>query len=355
MPQAFTLRLLRPLKVGMLSQVLFSSPLAFAQLPAPQTTEAKASVTAPPAVVESPSAEVATSSEEKSQASKEKADAAEESSPAEGQSPAAEGQSPAVESKAQEQKATKAASLASLDAAQEVKKEEAQSTSPSKEKVEKKKVKAEPAMDPNLLPFTYHQKHVDVQLGLQLNGAASDGLEPFLDKSAMGKVFLRAGSSVYSRGKMTLAVLADAGTTKVGSSARGTETNLRLVSLGLALEARYHLHHRLYVYGRVAPGAEGAFAELGDAFSELVRKDSNWGFAVDSSVGAAMRLAGNSDGRVRALRFWTFVEGGFRYASGHELLLEAHEDSTPARAVPIALNSFNSTGVLFTGGLGVSF
>ena len=226
-------------------------------------------------------------------------------------------------------------------------KEEEEESQPKAEKKNKEEIKG------NSLPFTYHQKHIDLQLGAQMIGANNDGLQPFSEGAIQTRGFVRGGGAFATMGPLAVALLGDVGWGSTFANVRGLTAQLKNLSLALGLEARYHFHHRFYAYGRVAPGAEAAFAQLGE-LSEVSLSDTSWAFSLDSNLGIAARLAGSSDGRKRAFRFWVFAEGGFRYAGKQKLSLEVDEGG-PSRPDPLVLDPLSTTGALFAGGVGLSF
>lgn len=212
----------------------------------------------------------------------------------------------------------------------------------------------EPEIDPNTLPFTYHMKHVDLALGLRFIGTPDEGLDPFLYEPNMADLYLRAGYALPLAERFALAALLEASTSGAEAHVRDRPTSLSLARFTLGLEGRYHFHHRLYAYGRVAPGVEIGYAEWGehDDFYPSMR-DDNATFVVDGSLGLAMRFAGAQDGRKKGVRFWGFAEGGYRYAGKHDFVLKT-EDSV-GRIQPITLDPLTTRGGFFSTGLMLTF
>ncbi len=219
---------------------------------------------------------------------------------------------------------------------------------------EKTALPYEPPPDPNTLPFTYHQKHIDLAAGFRLASATHKGLDLFSESNVLPEFVVRAGGAFLSVDRFSLAVLAEMGLSGTDASLRSSFTNLELTRFTLGIEGRYHMHHRLFGYARVAPGVELATAFLNRGY-ESEMKDKSAAFQFDAALGMALRLAGNSDGSRRVPRFWAFVEGGFRVAGAHEMELEYPDGAGPARPVPLALSPFATTGGLGTAGLMVTF
>lgn len=211
-----------------------------------------------------------------------------------------------------------------------------------------------PPPDPNTLPFTYHQKHVDLALGIRVASATHEGLEFFSESPVLPEFVARAGTALFAVDRFALAALLEVGVAGTGAPVREAESHLNLTRFSLGVEGRYHFHHRMYAYARVAPGFELAGASLTwDLTSEM--RDNSAAFQIDGALGAALRLAGSSDGRVRTPRLWFFLEGGFRYASAHKLVLAFPEGTGPSRAEPLTLSPLATTGGLGSAGLMVTF
>lgn len=218
------------------------------------------------------------------------------------------------------------------------------------------KVQVEPPPpDYSELPQTYHLWHVDVALGPRLSSMTHDGLQPYMRKPVTGEFVGRLSATVAAPGPWALAVVAQGSGFERRADVRGVDTSLTVMGFGAGVEARYHMHHRVFAYARILGGAELAKMHYGDDFSRSTDADaSNWAFFGDAALGAAVRIIGSSDGRKRAPRVWLFLEGGGRLATKHQAELEVDEDG-PNRADPIVLPSFATNGVNVSGGVMMSF
>jgi hypothetical protein len=121
------------------------------------------------------------------------------------------------------------------------------------------------------------------------------------------------------------------------------------------VEGRYHFHHRLYAYGRLAPSLELATVQYvihsGDQLT--LRDERDIAFHADGSAGLAMRFAGASDGTQKGVRFWGFVEGGYRLATKHKVSLAA--EGGPPRVRPPELAPFSTSGGFVSSGVMLTF
>jgi hypothetical protein len=202
-------------------------------------------------------------------------------------------------------------------------------------------------IDPSTLPFTYHQRHFDLGLGVKVQSARDNALQPFVENEVLGAFFVRGGGVVWTSGPLALAVNAELNTTTVNSNVRSESSRLNLTGLNLGVEARHHFHHRFYASLRLAPVAEYAVMSLGDEYGyeyESSRlSDNNWAFGADASAGLAFRFAGSSDGRKRLPRGWLLLEGGGHLMSKHDVSLTPDGDGFQ-RPEPLELDSFTTSG-----------
>ncbi len=222
-------------------------------------------------------------------------------------------------------------------------------------KKREERITTEPEVPPDDLPFTYHQKHVDIAAGLSLIGATSSGLDPYRENPLLAEGFLRVGGTVMTAGPWAVALLGGFGGGAYSSTVRGEESHLSVLQFNLAAEARYHFHHRFYGYGRLALGPELASSRIGSEGSDLRLTQKNWAFRGEATAGVAMRVIGPSDGRERKPRVWLFLEGGYRLSSSHAQNLSTDEDDGPARPVDFDLNSLSTSGGLGSAGLLLTF
>jgi hypothetical protein len=203
-------------------------------------------------------------------------------------------------------------------------------------------------------------RHIDLALGLRFVGTPDDGLEPFLVDPVMVDLYARAGMAFPIHDRIAIAGLVEGSVSGSEARARDTYTSLNIGRLALGVEGRYHFHHRLYAYGRVAPGSEFAGAEFGTQEGagvnmvdggSLFRQSTV--FQIDGSLGLALRFAGSSDGTKKGVRFWGFAEGGYRHAGKHKFVLEA--ENGPPRVQPIELEPLSTSGGFFSTGLLLTF
>lgn len=225
----------------------------------------------------------------------------------------------------------------------------------SKEKGVEEPPPLEPEIDPNTLPFTYHMRHVDMVVGFRVVGTPSDGLEPFLVDPVMVDAFTRIGAAFPLAERVSIAGSFEGSLSGADESARDIQTTLDIARITLGVEGRYHFHHRFYAYGRLAPGLELATVQLDVSSGDSVtlRDERDIAFHADGSAGLAMRFAGASDGTRRGVRFWGFIEGGYRLATKHGMNLSAEDG--PARIRPPELASYSTSGGFVSSGLMLTF
>jgi len=220
----------------------------------------------------------------------------------------------------------------------------------------KRAPKKEPEdVDYSSLPLGHHQMNLGVFAGMHFTRATSEGLEPFAEESSLVEGAVRAGGGIYASGPLSLAVFAGLAGGSTEASVREQSSSLSLFHLNLAAEGRYHLHHRIYGYGRLSGGPEWSSASLGPEGAEDSLSGDALAFRGDANLGAAFRFAGSSDGRKRAVRAVAFVEGGYRFSSNHSLQMEVDEGSGPVRAESFELDPFSTQGLAVSFGVGLSY
>jgi len=127
---------------------------------------------------------------------------------------------------------------------------------------------------------------------------------------------------------------------------RGNEASLRVQRLELAPEVRYHLHYRLYGFGRLGLGAEHLHAALANELFNGDLVSNSWAFAGDLAGGAAIQFAGNAAGEKRRPRAWLVAEGGYALTSSTTLDFEG-DDGGPERAASQELGDLNLSAPFF--------
>lgn len=226
----------------------------------------------------------------------------------------------------------------------------------NEEKAPSKPLKvAEPKPDYSALPWTYHQRHLDLAVGLAFYRTADTALVPFLEAPVLVEGLVRAGGVLFSSGLFSLAALGEFGGSQGQSEARSVDTSIRFLHLAAGVEPRVHLHPRVFVYGRVMAGSEHSTAKVGYDGASNQLKGSSWSFRVDGNLGAAVRLAGSPDGRKRSPRLWAFVEGGYNYTTDHRAELEAKEEDAPPRTTDLEIEPYSSRGARGSLGLMTTF
>src|SRR5690606_37179581 len=131
-------------------------------------------------------------------------------------------------------------------------------------------------------------------------------------------------------------------------------TALRVHTMMLGGEARYHLEPRVYAYGRLDLGAWFARSYLGEAGEPMRMSLEDIGLAGALSLGAAVRVAGSPDGRTRAPRVHLFAEGGLAYDSPLSLVYEMSE-SGALRPAPVDFGTLSMGGPQLAVGAMVSY
>ena len=191
-----------------------------------------------------------------------------------------------------------------------------------------------------------HQDHWFAWLGVRNDYVHDATFDLFADNDALTVFSVGAGRTVWAAGKLSVAAL---GLWEIGSRSadtRGNEMSLRVQRIELAPEVRYHLHYRLYGFGRLGLGAEYQHGTLTNELFNGELVSNSWAFAGDLAAGAAIQFAGNAAGEKRRPRAWLVAEGGYSLVTSTALSFEA-DDSGPERAASDELGDLNLSAPFF--------
>ena len=191
-----------------------------------------------------------------------------------------------------------------------------------------------------------HQDHWFAWLGVRNDYVHDSSFDLFADNDALTVFSVGAGRTVWASGNLSVAAL---GLWEIGSRSaqtRGNEMSLRVQRLELAPEVRYHLHYRLYGFGRLGLGAERVHATLDNELFNGELVSNSWSFAGDLAGGAAIQFVGNPAGEKRSPRAWFVAEGGYALVTNTTLSFEA-DGSAPERAATDELGDLNLSAPFF--------
>ncbi len=194
-----------------------------------------------------------------------------------------------------------------------------------------------------------HQVHWLLGVGVREMFVTGKGYDPFSSDNVLPQVSLDLGRAFYASGPLSLAGMFvwDYGSTK--ATARAADASLAVHRLSVGVEARYALLRRLYVFGRVAPGALHSAATLHDQVVGVDRTSNAWVFSSDFSLGAALEFAGDPRGASTRPRGWIGADGGYSWAQSSKLDFKTtgSDSSTPERLEPIAFGDLAVRGAFF--------
>lgn len=232
------------------------------------------------------------------------------------------------------------------------------------EKAEESKVDAHPkhmnqpqkteSLNFEALPFTYHQWRIDLEIGPRLLWVKDSSFDLFSDDNLLPAFQVRGGATIFARDRLSVAALAAWDTSGGKGDARELPTKIRLNRWTLGGEARYHILSRLYGYGGVALGVMQVSSSLGDPADPAILSFNQAVFSGELRAGAAVRVLGEGDGRVRALRGHVFVEAGYVYVSNAQLEYHVGDDG-PLRPETVDLGNLSLSGPQVSAGVMVSF
>lgn len=160
-----------------------------------------------------------------------------------------------------------------------------------------------------------HQDHWLAWIGVRNDYVRDASFDLFASNDALTVFSVGAGRTVWVSGDFSLAAL---GFWEIGSRSedtRGNEASLRVQRLEVGPEARYHLHYRVYGFGRLGLGAEYLHATLENGLFQEELVSNSWMFAGELTGGAAFQIFGDPAGENRKPRLWLTGEGGYALTS----------------------------------------
>jgi hypothetical protein len=152
---------------------------------------------------------------------------------------------------------------------------------------------------------------------LRFDKIASGGYDAFAASDILGAFSLDYTHTVLVRNRWSLALGGQIDLAGSNSQARGESTQFGARRFLLVGEVRYHVHPRMYGYGKLAPGATWISARLSDPSSAQVRTDDAGLFTSDLALGAAFLISEAKHPDKHPIRLWFAAEGGLAVSSAH--------------------------------------
>ncbi len=211
-----------------------------------------------------------------------------------------------------------------------------------------------PPVDYAALPWTYHQKRIDVGVGLRLHWVTDADYELFSDSKLLPLLNVRAGGTVWTRDRLSLAALGEWDYGASSGQARGVPTQMHMHRFQLGGEVRYHVAPWLAPYGRLSLGLARFASRIGEENAFTTLHQAGYQFVGALNAGVALRLLGSPDGRKRSPRLHLLAEAGYAFASNVTLDYEVSEEG-PLRPEGVDLGSLSMSGPQMTLGLLGSF
>lgn len=173
-----------------------------------------------------------------------------------------------------------------------------------------------------------HQRHMFLWLGVRNDLVRDSNFDQFAVNDSLPAFSLGAGAVVWTSHRLSLAAFALWEVASRNSEVRGDRTELTIQRLGVGPELRYHLHYRVYAFGRLGVGAARNKATRRSSLfdGELVSK--SWVFSSALSAGAAVEVLGSPAGELRKPRAWLVADAGYALTSSASLDYEPDPDSS---------------------------
>lgn len=158
-------------------------------------------------------------------------------------------------------------------------------------------------------------------MGVRAGRIDDAGFDPFANNSQLWQYSLTATRTLLATRRFSFAAGAswDVGQ-RDDTEARGFQTGIAVHRLSVPLEARFHAATWLYVFGRVAPGADYRKAWITDPSSPSAELDSSaWAPAADFSLGASFLAGPQGKPDSHVPRFWFSPELGYAWSGATDL------------------------------------
>jgi hypothetical protein len=202
-------------------------------------------------------------------------------------------------------------------------------------------------------PIGYHQDHYFLGAGLRVDLVRAPSFDIFASDDALPHFAVHLGRTITTEGALSAAGLLawDYGT-REETVRESLDAKLRVHRLGAAVDARYHLLHRLYLVGQLRVGA----ARLAASLSTPRYVSSHWLFDGRAALGAAFELFGKPDRTMRAPRAWFIADGGYAVTNSADLSFQREDsDGIPERAQAIPLGKLSLSGTSLHFALNLSY
>ena len=160
-----------------------------------------------------------------------------------------------------------------------------------------------------------------IGMGVRAGRIDNPGFDPFANNSQLWQYSLTATRTLFATRRFSFAAGAswDVGQ-RDDTESRGFKTGIAVHRLSVPLEARFHAATWLYVFGRVAPGADYRKAWITDPSSSTGELDSSaWAPAADFSLGASFLAGPQGKPDSHVPRFWFSPEVGYAWAGATDL------------------------------------
>ncbi|MGH7281205.1 MAG: hypothetical protein ACRELY_06765 [Polyangiaceae bacterium] len=174
---------------------------------------------------------------------------------------------------------------------------------------------------PSLQDHDTRRSFWKIGMGVRAGRIDNAGFDPFAENSQLWQYSLTATRTLLATRRFSFAAGAswDVGQ-RDDTESRGFKTGIAVHRLSVPLEARFHAASWLYVFGRVAPGADYRKAWITDPSSSTGELDSSaWAPAADFSLGASFLAGPQGKPDSHVPRFWFSPEFGYAWSGATDL------------------------------------
>ncbi len=211
-----------------------------------------------------------------------------------------------------------------------------------------------PPVDYARLPWTYHQRRLDLGAAVVFGWVQDPAFDLFQTRNNYASWQAHTALTVWTKERLSLAASARFQRASVEGTVRDTPSFLGVSHLLVGAETRYHFLPRLYSYARLDLGAFLARSHIGEVDEPGLLEQEGAGFSGGLSVGGAARVAGSPDGRTRAPRLHLFAETGLFYSAPLSLNYEMSTEGA-LRPAPVDLGTLSLGGPRIVAGAMVSY
>jgi hypothetical protein len=214
--------------------------------------------------------------------------------------------------------------------------------------------RAEPADRP--APAPRNGPEVNLALGLRGMLVPSAGYDPYSNNDVLAQTSISAGVTFLKLGRVSFAASLEWNFGRPKALARGHEASLAVHRFAGALESRFTVGQRLYLFAKAAPAAIHMRGSIANGGIDRPLVALPWTWSLDTTGGGALLIGRTGDPRAPTSRWWLTAEAGYAFAGLAEMnYVPASNEEDPRQFGAVALPAIRPAGPVLRLAFAVSF